>query len=377
MSASLSFRVNAQDHTVSVEPRTHLADLLREELLLTGTHLGCEHGVCGACTLMLDGRPVRSCLTLAATCAGAEVQTIEGFEDDPLMAALRRAFSRHHALQCGYCTPGMLVTAYDIVRRFPGADEARIRAELAGNLCRCTGYAGIVAAIGEVASAGLAAPLQPGTRAVPSLASPSPAVRTVPPPQPEAAPARAWTEPDLAGATTLSRELELPMPAATAWGLLRRVETVVGCVPGAALARLDGDEAEGSLTVAIGPMRATFRGRARIEYDDAGLSGVLAGGADDAASRSAAAGAMRFRVAAGDGGRCTVHAAISYRLIGPLAQAGRPAIVADVVDRMLGRFSANLLAAAAGQAADARPIGGIAMVAGVLLAALRRLFGRA
>ncbi len=367
---SLSLRVNGEDCSADVEPRTHLADVVRDALLLTGTHLGCEHGVCGACTLMLDGRPVRSCLTLAAACEGADVRTIEGFEDDALMAALRQAFKRHHALQCGYCTPGMLVTAYDIVRRFPGASETRIRVELAGNLCRCTGYAGIVAAIAEVAGAGLAAALQPTTRAAitSSVAVRAKSASLL------AAPARAWTVPDLSGAAMLTRQFDLPMPADAAWTLLHDIGTVVACVPGAALTRVDGDEMEGDLAVAIGPMRATFGGRARIGYDDEARSGTLTGRAGDQATRSEAAGSLTFRVLEGDAGRCTVHAEIRYRLTGPLAQAGRPAIVAGVVDQMLQRFSANLVATAAGHDADLRPIKGLRMLASILVQAVRRWF---
>jgi carbon-monoxide dehydrogenase small subunit len=144
---SISLGVNGRPVSASIEPRTHLADFLRERLRLTGTNLGCEHGVCGACTLMIDGAPARSCIAFAAACDGAEIRTIEGFDDDPLMSLLRAAFSAEHALQCGYCTPGMLITARDIVTRLPGADEGRVREELAGNLCRCTGYVGIVRAI--------------------------------------------------------------------------------------------------------------------------------------------------------------------------------------------------------------------------------------
>lgn len=143
----VALTVNGKPVQAAVEPRTHLADFLRERLRLTGTNLGCEHGVCGACTLMIDGAPARSCTAFAAACEGAEVRTIEGFDDDALMERLRQAFTTEHALQCGYCTPGMLVTAYDIVTRLPDADEARVREELAGNLCRCTGYVGIVRAI--------------------------------------------------------------------------------------------------------------------------------------------------------------------------------------------------------------------------------------
>jgi len=143
----INLTVNGEARAALVEPRTQLADYLRETLHLTGTHLGCEHGVCGACTVLIDGAPGRSCITYAVACDGADVETIEGLDDDPVMVQLRRAFTEAHALQCGYCTPGMLVTARDIVLRLPDADEARVRLELSGNLCRCTGYMGIVAAI--------------------------------------------------------------------------------------------------------------------------------------------------------------------------------------------------------------------------------------
>jgi len=146
----ISLIVNGEPAKVEAEPREHLADLLRGSLRLTGTHIGCEHGVCGACTVEIDGVPARSCITHAGSCDGASVRTIEGFGDDTVMAALREAFSQEHALQCGYCTPGMLVVARDIVLRLPEADEARVREELAGNLCRCTGYCGIVRAVLQV-----------------------------------------------------------------------------------------------------------------------------------------------------------------------------------------------------------------------------------
>jgi carbon-monoxide dehydrogenase small subunit len=146
----ISLNVNGRTLRGEAEGRCSLADHLRECHGLTGTHLGCEHGVCGACTVQIDGRPSRSCISYAAACEGSAVRTIEGFDGDAVMAQLRAAFSAEHALQCGFCTPGMLITAHDIVTRLPQADEARIRLELAGNLCRCTGYRGIVLAIQRV-----------------------------------------------------------------------------------------------------------------------------------------------------------------------------------------------------------------------------------
>lgn len=146
----LALTVNGKQVIALVAPRTHLADFLREERHLTGTNLGCEQGVCGACTVMIDGVPARSCIIPAVSCNGATVRTIEDFDDDAVMAQLRAAFTAEHALQCGYCTPGMLATARDIVIRLPEADADRVRLELSGNLCRCTGYVGIVQAICSV-----------------------------------------------------------------------------------------------------------------------------------------------------------------------------------------------------------------------------------
>ena len=146
----ISMRVNGRMIKASVEARDSLADFLRDQLFLTGTHLGCEHGVCGACTILINGSPARSCIARAVSCDRDEITTVEGFSDDPCMQQLREAFSQEHALQCGFCTSGMLITAYDIVQRIPDADEDRIRVELSGNLCRCTGYGGIVKAIRSV-----------------------------------------------------------------------------------------------------------------------------------------------------------------------------------------------------------------------------------
>ena len=149
----VSLRVNDEPVQTAAEPRTHLADFLREQLRLTGTHLGCEHGVCGACTVLIDGQPARSCITYAVQCEGSEVRTIEGFEDDALMNELRAAFSREHALQCGFCTPGFLTTAHALLSQEPNATKDRIRDVLSGNLCRCTGYINIIEAVYDARSA--------------------------------------------------------------------------------------------------------------------------------------------------------------------------------------------------------------------------------
>jgi aerobic carbon-monoxide dehydrogenase small subunit len=150
---TIGLTVNGRAINKPVDPRTHLADFLRDQLDLTGTHLGCEHGVCGACTLLLDAMPARSCITFAAACDGAHVTTIEGLDNDEIATELRAAFSREHALQCGYCTPGMLISARDLVLRLETSDDRAIRLGMSGNLCRCTGYVGIVRAIRSVIEA--------------------------------------------------------------------------------------------------------------------------------------------------------------------------------------------------------------------------------
>jgi carbon-monoxide dehydrogenase small subunit len=147
MNVDICIVLNGAEHCAQVEPRTHLADHLRESLRLTATHLGCEHGVCGACTVLVDGEPARACLALAAAMDGHEVRTLEGLADDPLMQRIKAAFHQAHGLQCGFCTPGMLISAWDLLRREPRPDVARIREAMSGNLCRCTGYQGIVRAI--------------------------------------------------------------------------------------------------------------------------------------------------------------------------------------------------------------------------------------
>jgi len=138
--------VNGKAHARIVESRLTLADFLRHELGLTGTHLGCEHGVCGACTVLVDGRSARSCLMFAVQANGCEVTTVQGLTPDGALSVLQQAFVDNHGLQCGFCTPGMLITLTELLRDNPAPSEDEVREALTGNLCRCTGYAGIVKA---------------------------------------------------------------------------------------------------------------------------------------------------------------------------------------------------------------------------------------
>jgi aerobic-type carbon monoxide dehydrogenase small subunit (CoxS/CutS family) len=149
----VTLRVNGVEHEVLVESRRTLADVLRMDLGLTGTHLGCEHGICGACTVLLDGEPVRACLVFGVQADGQEVRTVESLAPDGELTDLQQAFSRHHGLQCGFCTPGFLMLAEAYLATEPDADREEVREVVSANLCRCTGYQGIVDAVCEVASA--------------------------------------------------------------------------------------------------------------------------------------------------------------------------------------------------------------------------------
>jgi len=150
-SRTVRLHVNGGAHAVTVEPRRTLADVLREDLRLTGTHVGCEHGVCGACTVLWDGEPVRSCLLFAIQMDGASLTTVEGLADGERLHPIQEAFWATHGLQCGFCTPGILLTAKALLDQNPTPDEAEIREAIGGNLCRCTGYHFIVEAIASAA----------------------------------------------------------------------------------------------------------------------------------------------------------------------------------------------------------------------------------
>ena len=149
----LTLTVNGRKRSATVEPRMLLVDFLRHELGMTGTHIGCEHGVCGACTILLDGRTARSCLHFAVAVDGSEIDTVEGVASQDLLHPIQEAFHQHHALQCGYCTPGFLMTTIELLKQNPNPDEAAIRRALTNNICRCTGYTNIIKAVAAAAAA--------------------------------------------------------------------------------------------------------------------------------------------------------------------------------------------------------------------------------
>jgi aerobic-type carbon monoxide dehydrogenase small subunit (CoxS/CutS family)/carbon monoxide dehydrogenase subunit G len=388
----ITVTVNGRVVQALVEPRTHLADFLREQLHLTGTHLGCEQGVCGACTVVMDGKPQRSCIAYALDCDGSAVTTIEGFDDDALMDALRTAFSAHHGLQCGFCTPGMLVTARDIVARLGDVPEARIREELSGNLCRCTGYVGIVAAIRKVCAGRLPiaaiAPMRAGVVSVPvpehavlpqpqaaaepahQRAAAQPLVVTQPPvvAQPSVAPMDASAD----GRPTLTERITLSAAPDVVWTALADLRAVASCVPGAEISAVEGDAVTGRLRVALGPIRAGFAGQGTVTRDEATRSGRLRGRGRDTGSGSSVEGEARY-VVRPDGAGSELEVALSWRLTGSLAQFARTELVQALARGLLERFTGNLEALIQGKApAEARPVGVFALLWAMVRARLFR-----
>jgi carbon-monoxide dehydrogenase small subunit len=333
---TLRMLVNGEAVQAHPEPRTHLGDFLRDELRLTGTHLGCEHGVCGACTVLIDGQPARSCITYAVQCEGSEVRTIEGFEDDALMDELRAAFTREHGLQCGFCTPGMLIAARDLVLRVPGADERRIREEMSGNLCRCTGYLGIVRAIASVIEARGTAPAREQARATPSAA---PARFT---PSESRPAARAEAQTVTRGGTRIEDEFSVRHPLAVVWAAFADMPAVAACLPGAEITETSADTVKGRIHVKFGPMRAAFAGAASLERDEAAKRGTIRGAGQDTLSSSRARGDIAYTLIDAGGGATRVVLSIDYSLQGPLAQFSRGGLVKEFVGRMVTDFAGNL-----------------------------------
>lgn len=381
MLTDVELTLNGKPVAGSVEARTHLADFIREDALATGTHIGCEQGVCGACTIFVDGEPTRSCITLAAACDTADVRTIEGFDGDPLMQALRNSFKQHHGLQCGYCTPGMLTTAYDIVRRLPNADRSRIRKELSGNLCRCTGYAGIVDAIEAVLRDPPPAGLLPGKKSKPRSAAPATAPIGSAPTGSAATPMVVHgdlpEEAALQNAPSLETTVSLNADSDSVWRIVAAPEEMVTCIPGAALSGPVADGlANGTCDVAIGPMKARFGGTVRIDYDAETRSGTILGSGRDAFTRSGLDGSLAFKLIP-DGSKTDLMITMRYRLNGPLSQFGRPAIVREIANELLKQTATSVEAKLSGSpqatTQDApRSIGGI----GLLFGAFKSLIAR-
>jgi aerobic carbon-monoxide dehydrogenase small subunit len=362
---TIGITVNGRAINKLVDPRTHLADFLRDQLDLTGTHLGCEHGVCGACTLLLDDMPARSCITFAAACDGARVTTIEGLDSDEIATELRAAFSREHALQCGYCTPGMLISARDLVLRLETSDERTIRVGMSGNLCRCTGYVGIVRAIRSVIDArrsrGIAPVSGAGRRQLGPVGSgngtalnSTGVARLIPDPRELPDSNAAMHVPDFVPDKNFNENFTVAFPPDKVFEMFGDVTRVAACLPGAALtATPTPDRAEGQISVKLGPISANFRGAVRIERDPASLSGRIIGIGNDQRSRSSTQGDIRYHLLPLDNGASTrVELSIGYSLRGILAQIAREGLVRDLAKRLTAEFAQNLGLSLSGKASE-------------------------
>ena len=414
---TINIVVNGDRVQALAEPRTHLGDFLRENQRLTGTHLGCEHGVCGACTVLIDGVPARSCIAFAVACEGSEVRTIEGFGDDQVMNQLRAAFNREHALQCGFCTPGMLIAARDLVLRVPDADEKRVRVEMSGNLCRCTGYRGIVRAILSVielrrpaneainapapvtaataftpfAAVGGSAPAATTTAATGAAATSAAAVTNAvassaatatsasvtgaataaspaaTPAAPAATPVAA-TPPETTLVAAMARaaaqkkpgtviedEFTVDHPLARVWEIFADMPAVAACLPGAEISEHSPNALKGKISTKFGPMRAAFAGSAALERDELEKRGAIRGNGTDSLSGSRARGDISYQLFDAGSGRTRVAVAIDYSLQGPLAQFSRGGLVKEFVKKMVADFAANLNARLGVPAGSAAP----------------------
>jgi carbon-monoxide dehydrogenase small subunit len=393
----VSFTINGRAISGEAEPRTHLADFLREQRDLTGTHLGCEHGVCGACTILVDGAPVRSCITYAVACSGAEVTTIEGLDDDEVTSELREAFKREHALQCGYCTPGMLISARDLVLRAPDADERAVRVAMSGNLCRCTGYVGIIRAIRSVIADRRARGVSPVAGAGRQKLGPAGADHAGDDVSGDVVHAgsgasaqrqretRIVIDPDWKPQALFDQEFIVAYPRDRVWEMFGRIREIASCMPGVTLVgEPTTDHAAGQIRIKIGPISTEFRGEANIERDERTFSGRIVGAGSDARSSSATKGMIRYQLLPAEEGRATaVKVTVGYTLTGMLAQFGRSGIVQDVAARLTRDFVANLEARLGGKI-GAQPTASAGLDAGSLVfslfvekvrAILRRLFG--
>jgi carbon-monoxide dehydrogenase small subunit len=359
---TIGIKVNGKPVEASVEPRIHLADFLRETQNLTGTHLGCEHGVCGACTLLVDGVPTRSCITLAVACDGAEVTTVEGLDNDDIATELRAEFTKEHGLQCGFCTPGMIVSARDIVLRVENPSEYVIRVLMSGNLCRCTGYVGITHAIQNVIavrrSRGIAAipdgnrkDLGPsGSGHAQPLALASPVAKTKALPTSKGAAVASPTvrvprrETGWKPQTSFTQSFTVAHPVDQVWEFFGKIGAVASCLPGTSLSGepVDG-HVEGQIKIKVGPITAEFGGTAEVTRDEATQTGTIDGSGKDKRSNSSTHGVIGYQVKRGSNPAETqVDLTIGFTLTGALAQFGRSGLVQDIASRLIGLFAQNL-----------------------------------
>jgi carbon-monoxide dehydrogenase small subunit len=359
---AVSLTINGRAVTAEVESRMHLADFIRETQTLTGTQMGCEHGVCGACNVLIDGVPARSCITYAVACSGASVTTIEGLDDDEIGKELRAAFTREHALQCGYCTPGMLISARDLVVRAPSASERDIGIAMSGNLCRCTGYVGIVRAIQSVIAdrraRGIAAVPGAGRTALGPAGSghgeaiaTRAEVSTRPPTEMTHEDASAHSDlDDWEPQAAFEKRFVVKHPIDAVWDFFADTAAVAACLPGASVSGDSGSRnLVGKMRIKVGPIAAEFRGEAEVDRDPTTKSGRIEGSGRDQRSSSTTRGLIRYRLLPQGEGATEVELNVGYLLTGPLAQFSRSDLVQEIANRLIATFTQNVEARLSGK----------------------------
>ncbi|TNC20221.1 xanthine dehydrogenase family Fe-S subunit [Amycolatopsis alkalitolerans] len=357
----VSFTVNGTPATLRLPARVTLSDALRGHLGLTGTHVGCEHGVCGMCTVLVDGEAARACLLFAVQAGGAEITTVEGLGKPGDLHPLQRSFGRNHALQCGFCTPGFLMSSYDLLTTKHGVRPEDLPGELSGVICRCTGYRNIVTAVREVQAEFPDGIPAPGNRATPAA------------PEPEAAGPVATDIVLPGGAPTIAVEIStgVAVEADRVWTVLDDIHLLARCLPGAELTGdLGGDTYAGRARVSVGPVKLAFQGIARIlDHDRAsGRMRVLAQGRDTGGAQTQADIVLRTE---GAGGTTVLHADAKVYLTGRIAQFGR-ALAGDISRRMFEQFAAAVAeAASSGHAVPVKPPSALKLMAGTLLRRIR------
>lgn len=329
------------------EHRLSVADFLRENLGLTGTRLGCEQGVCGACTIEIDGDPSRSCITLAHACNGAKIRTIEAYDDDVVMQALREAFSEFHGLQCGFCTPGFLVASREIVVRKLANDEATIRLALGGNLCRCTGYVGIVSAVKDVLSKREELLAQSTNEKEPVKTAKRPSFPEKLPQFERRIGKLKESEPENSGSLSesnnqlISERIKFKHSLDAVWEILGNMETMVSCVPGARVINSDGEKFKLEMQSSFGAISARFLGDGHFVTDSSEHLGQFSGTGSDARSGSGASGQLSYRLIAADQG-CWLELQATYNITGPLAQFSRGGLVKSFATAIIAMFIRNI-----------------------------------
>ena len=377
----VNLTVNGTEVALSLPARVTLSDALRDHLGLTGTHVGCEHGICGMCTVLVDGDAARACLLFAVQLDGAEITTVEGLGRPDELHPLQESFGRHHGLQCGFCTPGFLMSSYDLLTHEPEVQRDDLPTELSGVLCRCTGYRNIIDAVDEVAEGHRRALPGPGNCGQRTLVG-----RTSAPNSTAGAAERPVEEEQ-----ELPQEIEIPAGDPTiridvvsrltsepneVARVFDDIRLLARCLPGAELTdELGAGWYRGRARIALGPMRMAFNGIAHIEEQSADRIVMKAQGKDTGGGAQAR---IVMTAAAIDGGGTALQAEAIVFLTGRIAGFGR-SLAGDVSRRMFEEFARSVDRAAAGEeepTASTRPPGAISLLMATIVDRIRQFFRR-